>query len=148
MNINLELSREVGRTIGAKDKDCFFNSVMAVAAMPDGAVYVEGYGVADDFRIICEHGWVEFNGEIIDPTPAWNNDRTTRKYFPVRRYTLAEIRSRLHKRRKTTLPFAAHFWQHDDFLAAHDEASKYAYGEAQYKQMKDFQAKFQKSVKA
>jgi hypothetical protein len=63
---------------------------------------VEGW-VITRFGIVTEHGWVEYNGEVVDPTPTYVDCDVT-KYFPGVKYTLEEM-SRLASKRGATVPF-------------------------------------------
>jgi hypothetical protein len=60
-----ELSAEIAKKIRAKPKHCWRNAEKALAVLPD-AVYVEGF--AAEHGLEFEHGWLEWKGQIIDPT--------------------------------------------------------------------------------
>lgn len=68
-NKNIEESKAVGRLVGAENKQCYANAVRVVWGVPEyqQADYVEGYAVIDG-GLCIEHGWIERDGEIIDPT--------------------------------------------------------------------------------
>lgn len=83
--INIRLSQEAAAKVNAKTKECFLNSFRALAYYPD-VTYIEGWIIA--FRgLVTEHGWLEINDEIVDPTLILNHDihRET-LYFPGVRY--------------------------------------------------------------
>lgn len=76
-------SCRVGTEIHATRQRCFFNAFRAVTALSDyqNATYVEGIAVTTA-GLILEHGWVERDGEIVDPTI--NDEHLV--YFPGLRY--------------------------------------------------------------
>lgn len=49
-----------------KMRECFFNAQRMALACPD-FIYVEGYALSD-LGFPIHHGWVEFNGKVIDMT--------------------------------------------------------------------------------
>lgn len=71
MKKNVELSRWLGnhKKVKAIPKMCYRNASRIVQHVPgyEDAAYVEGIAVLDSGMLI-EHGWVEFQGQIIDPT--------------------------------------------------------------------------------
>ena len=62
-------SGRVGRLVQAEPKRCFHNAVRVVRSVPgyEEADYVEGVIVSVK-ELVTEHGWVEINGVIVDPT--------------------------------------------------------------------------------
>ena len=62
-------SKRVGKLVGAKHKQCYINAMRVIWYVPEyeDADYVEGYAVIDGGFCI-EHGWVEHDGVVIDPT--------------------------------------------------------------------------------
>jgi len=66
---NKEESNRVRKLIRAKPQQCYLSAFRVIQAIPEyaDADYVEGMAVVDGVLPI-EHGWVEKNGEIIDPT--------------------------------------------------------------------------------
>ena len=69
MNKNKTESQRVRKIVRARSKKCYLNAMRVISDVPgyQEADYVEGYAVMA--RVICiEHGWVERDGEIIDPT--------------------------------------------------------------------------------
>lgn len=146
MKINSDESKRLAKIVGAKDKECFFNSVMALAALGDpSAVYVEGFCVAHDLPIIALHGWIEREGgDIIDPTPVYHSERTEREYFPVDRYTLEAIRKRV-THRSVCLPLVDIWERESRWREAYEKAEAFAYPPEMVKWLKDHRAgNFQK----
>ena len=70
MTKNTQESRRVAKAIRAADKQCFRNAFRTVTKLAEykDATYVEGIAFITHFWLNVEHGWVEQNGEIIDPT--------------------------------------------------------------------------------
>lgn len=91
MDLNRKRSRAVAEVIGAANGECWKNALLAVAVL-DEALYVEGW-VVTDLSLLVEHGWVEADGEIVDPTPAYHAGQRRCRYFPGVRYTLEEAMS-------------------------------------------------------
>lgn len=62
-------SRRVRKMVRARSKKCYLNAMRVISDVPgyQEADYVEGYAVIPG-RICIEHGWVERDGEITDPT--------------------------------------------------------------------------------
>ena len=61
-------SERVGKLIRAKRGRCYYNAFCVVENLPEYfyADYVEGIAICGNLHI--EHGWVEKDGMIIDPT--------------------------------------------------------------------------------
>jgi|ERR1043165_5172557 hypothetical protein len=68
MTKNTQESLRLQKAVKAKHKQCFINAVRVVWNVREyhRATYVEGIAVVDGMCI--EHGWVEHDGEILDPT--------------------------------------------------------------------------------
>jgi hypothetical protein len=64
------VQRLVRRLVRAKPNQCFRNAVNVVRYVPgyEEADYVEGVIVPTKRSVVTEHGWVEKNGVIVDPT--------------------------------------------------------------------------------
>jgi hypothetical protein len=62
-------SKRISKLLRAKGKQCYHNAFRVVMEIPEYAKadYVEGLAVFDDAMVI-EHGWVEKDGMIVDPT--------------------------------------------------------------------------------
>jgi len=76
-------SARVGRKVRAKAKQCYMNAWRVIQHVPgyETADYVEGMAVLDGI-IAIEHGWVEKDCVIVDPT--LHEDDLT--YFPGLRF--------------------------------------------------------------
>jgi hypothetical protein len=83
MKKNIDKSKELRKAIRAKPHECFANAWKAIQTQEEykHATYVEGMAVLQS--LVIEHGWVEKDGEIIDPTLATEN----MAYFPGLRFT-------------------------------------------------------------
>jgi len=66
---NKEESERVRKLMRAKAKQCYLNAFRVIQSIPEyaDADYVEGMAVVGGVLPI-EHGWVEMNDEVIDPT--------------------------------------------------------------------------------
>jgi len=76
-------SIEAGRLIRAKAKQCYKNAWLLIQAIPEyaNADYVEGIAIVLG-GLPIEHGWVERNDVIVDPTLPSKN----MTYFPGLRF--------------------------------------------------------------
>lgn len=83
MRKNLVESKRVGRLVRAKPGQCYRNAWSVIQRVPEyaDAHYVEGMAVSDG-HFAFEHGWVEKDGVIIDPTPLCGDIA----YFPGLRF--------------------------------------------------------------
>ena len=61
-------SQRVGKLVRAKSKRCYYNAFHVIMEVPEyaNADYVEGMAVMGG--LVIEHGWVEKEGVIVDPT--------------------------------------------------------------------------------
>jgi hypothetical protein len=145
MKKNIAESTRVGKLVRAKKKQCYGNATRVVLALPEyaNADYVEGLAVIGG-TLVIEHGWVEKDGVIVDPTlPA-----RELAYFPGLRFTgqrgLAEA-MRIPKPEHTgeDLPIFYRFgWggiDSPEFRSALVAAYRYAGAEALAKQYEDYQ---------
>lgn len=87
--VNVAESRRLAGVVGAKKKDCWRNA--ALAAITTSGTYVEGHATMPQ-GVAFEHGWVELDGKILDPTLAlfgeWPEGYN---YFPGRKYSAEEV---------------------------------------------------------
>ena len=62
-------SKRVGKIIRAKGQQCYYNAFHVIQEVPEyaDADYVEGLAVPNG-GLPIEHGWVEKDGVVIDPT--------------------------------------------------------------------------------
>ncbi len=83
-NNNVNESKRVARVVRAKRQDGYKNAVRVIRKVPEYnmADYVEGYAVVGG-KLCIEHGWVEQDGVVIDPTL---HDEGI-GYFPGLRFT-------------------------------------------------------------
>lgn len=127
---NKEESARLAKEIRAKKQQCYYNafSVIFYVKRYGAADYVEGYAVSGD-GLLIEHGWVEANGEILDPTLP-DYDLT---YFPGLRWTgergISEALKIPKEKGTDDLPFFYRFgWGGSDspeFMAAWEQAKAF-----------------------
>ena len=62
-------SKRISKLLRAKSQQCYYNAFRVIMAIPEYAKadYVEGLAVIDH-AVVIEHGWVEKDGMIVDPT--------------------------------------------------------------------------------
>jgi hypothetical protein len=85
MHKNVEKSHKLQKAIRAKNQQCYANVWKAIETQEENknATYVEGMAVLNG--LVLEHGWIEHEGEIIDPT--WDDsDGDDVAYFPGLRF--------------------------------------------------------------
>jgi len=115
-------SQDMAAKIKAREKECWANAFRALDEIPD-AIYIEGWALGPD-GLMFEHGWLELDGVIIDPT--LNDPTYPISYYPGIRFTRAEIREAMSKA-KEDLPiywFMIKTGGHPDYKAAFDQALK------------------------
>jgi len=81
-NFDLSLKLSKDERIEAKPQQCYYNAFKTLFYCPEyeyEAVYVEGLYLGS---FLIEHGWLEIDGEIVDPTLATHAG----VYFPGLRY--------------------------------------------------------------
>ena len=88
MLVNQKLSKVVAQRVEVRTKwgQSFNNAFKALGRLP-GAVYVEGYALSGSPLKQVEHGWVEYEGQIIDPT----FPKGVARYEPGLRFTGKEL---------------------------------------------------------
>ena len=83
MDKDKEESKRAGKLVRARRRECYYNSFRVIMNVPEFAKadYVEGIAVVGGLPI--EHGWVERDGVVIDPTLPSKEAA----YFPGLRFT-------------------------------------------------------------
>ncbi|MFE1745508.1 hypothetical protein [Coleofasciculus sp. H7-2] len=86
------LSKEISERIKSKAKDSFNNAYKA-ALLTEGCMYVQGFLVRDEKPCKpIEHGWIELDTCIIDPTlPHLNKNSQELYYFPAQHLTVKKL---------------------------------------------------------
>lgn len=116
--LDTALSADLAKAIRAQPKQCWLNAFRVMHERP-GLRYVEGWIISDGDGLLIEHGWLETDTAIIDPTlyrqpPA--------RYFAGLVFTPAEAQRALSELNRVELPIA---WQQPDkpaYKAAFDAA--------------------------
>ena len=82
-NKNVAESERTRRLVRAKSKQCYLNAFRVIQEVEEyaDADYVEGLAVIQGV-IVIEHGWVEKDGVVVDPTLPRDN----LTYFPGLRF--------------------------------------------------------------
>ncbi|KAB8320593.1 MULTISPECIES: hypothetical protein [Nostocales] len=88
------LSVEVAQRVKSKPKTQFQNAYRAALAT-QGAIYVQGFlAFAGKPYKPIEHGWIELENSIVDPTlPYLNKNAQEIWYFPAQRLTVKELKA-------------------------------------------------------
>jgi hypothetical protein len=118
-SLDPDISFSVAKSINSKAKSCFDNAYRAALANP-GAIYVQGFLAfpGSPYQPL-EHGWIELDESIIDPTlPHLNKPIEDLHYFPAHRLSV--------KRLKAAIEEAQEDYPDDDALPVYG-ASPYAY---------------------
>lgn len=154
MNVNLELSQNLSKAVGAKAKQCFTNAYHGIQDHYPDAFYVEGIAIprhGDGLGAPVEHAWLEINGEIVDPTfcdrslpipkrAQWGGVKRSaptlaEAYFPVLRLTRSEVDQTVVKIGEIHSVWETHFmyfwFDPDIFTDAQREAYKAAWQAAE-----------------
>jgi hypothetical protein len=84
-------SLELAQQIGSRAKRSFDNAYRAVLAI-EGAIYVQGFLVTSTTSEPIEHGWIELEGRILDPSlPHLPEPVAQLQYFPAHRLSRKQI---------------------------------------------------------
>lgn len=140
------VSREIATTITAKDKEYFHNAYKAALAT-EGAVYVQGFLVlaAKPYRII-EHGWIELENRIIDPTlPFLNCKAQNLYYYSAQQLSVKQLKAAIEEAKEdypedNPLPVygaAPYEYYGDVMLGGAEYLAAYQAAEAKWKELND-----------
>lgn len=133
--VDWRVSEEIARQCDAQFKACWSNACMGLMTRPDTLVYTEGWVVVHG-GIVIEHGWLEDEQVIYDPTFVLPRlldgaDVTEAIYFPAVYYTASAVHQKIFKKRESP-PFV---WKYGwgghlcaDYMAAHDAAYTHIFG--------------------
>lgn len=129
MQVDIKLSKHYANATQAQFKNCWGNSFTVVNALPD-ALYVEGWAV-NRSGMIFEHGWVQYNGRIID-TMLWLDEGL--RYFSALCFTFQAAKRAAARKTKTMkkgeLPIVWRYGSgggnHPDYMKAYQHASAYS----------------------
>lgn len=121
-----ELSKRTGDRVRAENKECFLNAFRGMTECGQDAHYVEGFAVPGEFPIIAAHAWLEVDGKIIDPTPAYQSGN--HEYFVAARYSQAHaLAGAIHN--DSVLPIEdLEIMRSECVRDAYSRAHKHAYG--------------------
>ncbi|MBD1838628.1 hypothetical protein H6F78_09665 [Coleofasciculus sp. FACHB-64] len=115
------LSVELSKRIKSKAKTPFDNAYKA-ALLTEECMYVQGFLVWDDqpYKPI-EHGWLELDNCIVDPTlPHFNKNPQELYYFPAQRLTIKKLIAAVEE--------AQEDYPEDDALPVYDALPHEYYG--------------------
>ncbi|MCP4456095.1 MAG: hypothetical protein GY809_31955 [Planctomycetes bacterium] len=135
-------SKRLCEMIRAENGDCYKNALMAAMCLNTGererAEYVEGWAWVAGGMILHNHGWLELDQRVLDPTPAWwdedfheNPNREDNRYYGVRRYNAWEVIERTMAEDDVTLPLDRDFQNEcipKDCLEIYVQANADCYG--------------------
>lgn len=114
MNLDYQQSQEIAQLIDAKIGQCYYNAFRALSLVSSGALYVQGLATSPKLGYIpLDHGWVEYEGKIIDPT--WF-DMIDVHYHPIQKWTWGEVTAIVSK--QPTLPLRLTI-KNEDYAQAH-----------------------------
>jgi hypothetical protein len=89
--LSLSLSAVLALQIDAELKQCYRNAMLALRSQDwlQSGAYVEGFAVSHATPIPIDHGWLLYEGRVVDPTAAlWKDPETT--YFPCKAWSYKE----------------------------------------------------------
>ncbi|NEQ26399.1 MAG: hypothetical protein F6K28_46685 [Microcoleus sp. SIO2G3] len=110
-------SIELAKQIGAKADRSFDNAYRAVLAI-ENATYVQGFLVTPMSLEPIEHGWIEVDDRILDPTLPHLPAPDALQYFPAQRLSLKKLKAAVEE--------AQEDYPEDESLPVY-EAAPYAY---------------------
>lgn len=123
LEVDWELSKRIAKRIDLVPNGCWRNSMLAQRKL-FGSIYVEGWAIAQPFSMVYEHGWVEYEGKIVDVS--WSELRQCPiAYFSGVRYNREQAQYK--QRQRLDLPFAGHLPKSpDSYQLAYAEATLYS----------------------
>jgi hypothetical protein len=135
-------SRQVAEQIKSKARQPFENAYRA-ALVTEGAVYVQGFLVYahKPYRLI-EHGWLEVDDQIVDPSlPHLNKRAEELSYFPAQRLSVKQLKAAIEEAKEdypedNPLPIygdAPYEYYGDVMLGGKDYLAAYQAAEAKFK---------------
>ncbi|MCU0524967.1 MAG: hypothetical protein MUF72_09100 [Elainella sp. Prado103] len=98
LSVDEDRSRQIATQIKSKSRQPFDNAYRAALAI-EGAVYVQGFLVyaSKPYRLV-EHGWLEVEGQIIDPNlPHLNKKAEDLCYFPAQQLTVQQLKAAIEE---------------------------------------------------
>lgn len=129
--VDYELSQQIAEAVKAELKACWRNAFMGLYELPD-ATYVEGWAVTLWGLLVIEHGWLEYQGKIVDPTAALWDELRGMVYFPGLRFDRDQAREGMEKSATCEpgdLPIAWRYgwggFQSKDYKASYEAALAY-----------------------
>lgn len=140
------VSREIAEKINSKDKEYFQNAYQA-ALVTAGSLYTQGFLVlaAKPYRII-EHGWIELEDRIIDPTlPFLNCKAENLHYYSAQQLTVKQLKAAVEEANEdypedNPLPVygaAPYEYYGDVMLGGAEYLAAYQAAEAKWKELND-----------
>jgi hypothetical protein len=118
-----ELSRRLAEALGSQTHSAWLKAWQALQSDPNlgDGLYVEGWAVTLDGLLAMEHGWLELDGRIVDPTQ-WDGDVA---YFPGLRFDKDQALKALQN--NPELPIAgqggARLWDNPAYYRAWQDAN-------------------------
>jgi len=115
-SIDWKVSERFALAANAKEMHCYTN---ALRSMSPAMQYVEGLYVGSEFLLPFEHGWLECDGTVVDPTlPLVDPGREQEwRHFGAFRWSLEQISELLNERGgsvSTPLQRYLPFWGKDE----------------------------------
>ena len=101
LEIDHELALWLSQRAGAQIGQCYNNCILAMFCLEDErqeAFYVEGWLAIQKASIFIEHGWLEVDGKIVDPTASlWmiGTPPQSSDYHPVFRWNQERIKEQM-----------------------------------------------------
>lgn len=119
--LDINFSREIAHRLNSKATAPFDNAYKA-AVSTEGAVYVQGFLVLREEPCVpIEHGWIELDEQIIDPTFPLLNQNVDVYYFPAHRLSVKQLTAAIEE--------AQEDYPEDDPLPVYGAAPYEYYGE-------------------
>lgn len=89
MKVDRDLSRRLAESTATKPRSAWRTAWRALQSHTDleNGFYVEGWAAPLDGSRVFEHGWLEIDGRIVDPT-RWESQLA---YFPVLRFDRDQV---------------------------------------------------------
>jgi hypothetical protein len=122
--VQWQLSAALARDISAADDACWTNALRAAARaserLGEPVRWVEGVAVARTGALPMLHGWLEADGLVLDPTPAWCAGRGAprgRRYMRIATVEPGELHAARDASVRAGRPLRLPLWFNGDRFA-------------------------------
>jgi hypothetical protein len=123
--IDRELSRRIAASLATPSHSAWLKAwqVLKSDSILGNGLYVEGWAVTSDDLLAIEHGWLEVDDRIVDPS-CWDRDLA---YFPGMQFDKGQVLQALaaHPKLPITGHGGARLWDNPAYYRAWQDANAF-----------------------